>query len=59
MFHPSRAAKTVWNIVLFLLLLYTAVVMPYKVAFVETSREPGTSWFIVAVVIDSLYFIDV
>jgi len=57
MFHPNRGPKTVWNIVLMTLLIYTATVMPYKIAFIES--EPGDGWFYLEIVLDLLFFVDV
>jgi hypothetical protein len=31
--HPKSSFKTVWNPILIFLLLYTATIMPYRVAF--------------------------
>ena len=56
MFHPNRWPKTAWNGVLMSLLIYTATVMPYRMAFIES--EFGDDWFYTEIVIDSLFFID-
>jgi hypothetical protein len=55
--HPNRTPKKVWNIVLALLLLYTATVMPYRMAFIDS--ELWDDWFWVELCIDILFFIDV
>jgi hypothetical protein len=57
MFHPSRRPKTVWNIILIMLLIYTATVMPYRIAFIE--NEMFDAWWWVDLVIDFLFFCDV
>ena len=56
MFHPGRTPAKVWNIILMLLLLYTATIMPYKIAFIEV--EPMSNWFFVDIIIDALFFTD-
>lgn len=56
MFHPSKVPKGIWNVVLSFLLLYTATVMPYKIAFIEVT--PDSPWFIVDLIIDILFFTD-
>ena len=33
--HPSRNFAAIWNIVLVIILLYTATIMPYRIAFEE------------------------
>lgn len=35
MFDPSLPIKTTWNVFIILLLLYTATVLPYNIAFSE------------------------
>jgi hypothetical protein len=56
MFHPDRTPKIVWNLVLIILLIYTALIMPYKIAFVE--NEWFDTWFWVDLSVDFLFFID-
>jgi hypothetical protein len=56
MFHPNSASKTIWNMILTLLLVYTATVMPYRIAFIES--EMFDSWFWVGLVVDVLFGID-
>ena len=54
--YPDDTFVAYWTKFITLLLLYTAVVTPYRVAFVE---EDTTDWLIVDLVIDSIFFIDV
>ena len=43
MFHPNRTPKTVWNLIMVVLLIYTATVMPYKISFIDS--VPGDGWY--------------
>ena len=56
MFHPNRTPKSIWSIVVAFLLVYTATVMPYRMAFIE--YELWDDWFFIDLTIDSLFFID-
>jgi hypothetical protein len=55
--HPSSTFKIIWNIILLGLLLYTATIMPFRMAFVQT--EPLSTWFFIEVMIDVLFGVDV
>ena len=57
MFHPDKTPKGVANGILAFLLIYTATVMPYKIAFIDS--VPGDGWFYLDIVIDTLFFLDV
>lgn len=55
--HPDSLFLRVWNIILTIILMYTAVIMPYRIAF-----EPvifWDSWTITEFAIDGLFFTDV
>jgi hypothetical protein len=56
MFHPNRWPKTVWSGILALLLIYTALIMPYRMAFIDSTF--GDDWFYAELVIDILFFTD-
>jgi uncharacterized membrane protein (DUF485 family) len=56
MFHPDKKPKSIWNLVLIFLLLYTATVMPYRIAFIEASF--GEPWWYVSITVDILFGID-
>jgi hypothetical protein len=56
LFHPDRSSKQIWNIILTILLLYTATLMPYTIAFIES--HPWDNWFIFGTIVDSLFAID-
>ena len=50
---PSSPLIKVWNLLLFLLMLYTAVVMPYRIAF--SSTEVYSAWYFVELTVDILF----
>jgi len=55
--HPDSMFVRVWNIVLTTILMYTAIIMPYRIAF-----EPvifWDAWTIIEFTIDGLFFLDV
>ena len=53
---PNSRFKALWNLIMILLLLYTATYVPYKTAFIdETSR--GLFYF--EILVDGLFFLDV
>ena len=54
--HPHSAFKKGWNIVVVVLLLYTSLIMPYRLAF--TDADSG-GWFVVERMVDGLFFADV
>ena len=52
---PSSKLKTVWNLIMLILLLYTAVIVPYRVAFIDF---PSTFMFYLEIFIDILFIGD-
>lgn len=54
MIHPDGRLKKFWNIILSVLLLYTAIVMPYRMAFVASKM--WDTWFFVELTVDILFF---
>ena len=56
-FLPNHWFKGLWNVVVSFLLIYTATVMPFRMAFVENEEEAG--WVEVEYVINSLFLCDV
>jgi len=54
--RPDSTFKSTWNILLVMLLLYVAIVVPYRICFVDTFSE---FWYIFDFVIDGLFGIDV
>ena len=55
--YSEDPLKHVWDCVIGLLLVYTALVMPFSLAFVEVPR--WSAWFIFDLVIDGLFFTDI
>jgi hyperpolarization activated cyclic nucleotide-gated potassium channel 1 len=57
MIHPASNFKKYWNLVVTMLLAYTATVMPYRIAFEDAS--PALSWVIIENLVDGLFCIDI
>jgi hypothetical protein len=56
MFHPYSNFKKVWSVITILLLLYTAIVVPYRTCFIEVTP---ISWLVADSVIDGLFAFDI
>ena len=54
---PNSRFKKAWDLLLALILLYTALVMPFRLAFYDTIF--WDTWTIVDFIIDGLFFVDV
>ena len=54
--HPQAGFRKGWNFVVVALLLYTALIMPYRLAF---SDYDDLGWFTIERIIDGLFFMDV
>ena len=39
MINPESTFKKIWSVVLILLLIYTATIMPYKIALIEDDES--------------------
>ena len=52
---PDSKVLSAWNIIMMLLLLYTATYIPFKTAFIEDSPELVNT---IEFSIDSLFFVD-
>lgn len=57
MIHPNKKPKTSWNLLLIILMFYTAIFMPYKIAFVEA--EFGDAWFVIDLIVDVFFATDI
>lgn len=55
--YPNSNFKSIWNLVLIMLLLYTATLMPYRITFVEKSGRDG--WWYWELVIDCGFGFDI
>ena len=53
---PSSAFKLAWTFVVVTLLLYTAIVTPFIISFID---EMPTQLFIIEIFVDSLFFLDI
>lgn len=54
--YPQDKIKTLWTVVIVFLLIYTAIFVPYKIAFIETESEVLK---IVEATVDILFGIDI
>lgn len=54
--HPKSRLKKLWNFLMIFILLYTAIVMPYRIAFTE--NEFFDFWFFLENILNLLFFID-
>lgn len=54
--HPYKAFKSWWNLLILVTLLYTAVIMPFSVAFIQSDTFSTIDYFDIA--IDFIYLID-
>ena len=52
---PFSFLKKIWNVIILLLLLYTASVFPVRLSFLDDNAE----WLVVDLIIDSLFMFDI
>jgi hypothetical protein len=57
MIHPDGKIAFCWNLVLIVLLLYTATIMPYRLAFVDPVMFD--TWWFIEILVDVGFFTDV
>mmetsp|Transcript_11318 Transcript_11318/g.22262 ORF Transcript_11318/g.22262 Transcript_11318/m.22262 type:complete len:691 (-) Transcript_11318:114-2186(-) len=55
--YPNSNFKSVWNVLLILLLLYTATLMPYRISFVDKDDKDG--WWYWELLVDFGFFMDI
>jgi hyperpolarization activated cyclic nucleotide-gated potassium channel 1 len=55
-FHPEGRKRVIWNLFVACLLLYTAIVMPFVLAFYESNDMD--EWGIIDIMLDVFFFID-
>ena len=53
---PESLFKKVWNIVIIVLLMYTACFVPYKTSFLD---DDTSGLFVWELIVDSLFIIDI
>jgi hypothetical protein len=63
--HPKGVIKTLWNPILFLLMLYTATLLPYRsnnINFIFIAAfdfdDDSKFWLVLDYIIDSLFWVD-
>ena len=56
LFHSDSRFKSIWGLILFFLLMYTAYVTPIQIAFVDESPK---SWSIVEYTVNILFILDI
>ena len=56
MIFPTNTGKQIWDFIVMVLLLYTALYVPFKVCFVETTSDFG---FLLDLVVDFLFLTDI
>lgn len=54
--HPLDEFKSAWDLALVIVLIFSSVMSPYRLAFVEVD---DTKWQIINVVVDTLFTIDI
>ena len=53
---PSSRFRRLWSFLIFLLMLYTALITPFRICFID---ETDQNWLVVETCVDGLFFIDV
>ena len=56
LFSPNSTYIKVWSLLIMHLLIYTAVVVPYRISFVYKNED---EWLIADTIIDIIFFIDI
>jgi len=57
LFRPNTPFRVFWSLLYFLLMVYTALLMPFRLSFYD---DNGTDeWFILEVVVNCLFFLDI
>lgn len=54
---PNSTIKNTWNVILAFLLIYTATIMPFRLAFIDGIMYDG--WWFMDILIDGLFFLDI
>lgn len=53
---PDGKIMNIWNMIIFILMIYTAIIMPYRVAFINVDSE---TWQQIENAVDLIFFVDV
>ena len=56
--HPNRWCRTCWDVLIVWLLVYVAMIIPYRIGFF-VAVQPGDTRFAVDVVCDALFVVDI
>lgn len=56
--HPRSAFRSLWNVLVIILLVYTATLMPYRMAF-TVDEDESLNWQFFEWVLNALFFADV
>lgn len=56
LFSPNSLFIKLWSVLIMILLLYTAIVVPYKLSFISTN---DSEWLITDTIIDFIFFLDI
>ena len=56
LFSPNSTYIKLWSLLIMHLLIYTAVVVPYRISFIYKNDD---EWFIADTIIDIIFFIDI
>ena len=54
--HPDCLFMTIWNLIILLLMMYTGIVMPYRICFTDNDSD---FWNIFETVIDFIFIFDI
>ncbi|OMJ82236.1 hypothetical protein SteCoe_17142 [Stentor coeruleus] len=54
--HPKSTFKSIWNVIIAILLIYTVTLMPFAMSFINS--QPWDVWEILDLITDGLFFID-
>lgn len=55
MIYPNNVLKSQWDTIITLVLIFTCMVTPYRIAFVEND---SSQWAAINIIIDFLFLID-
>ncbi len=59
MFHPNSLFSILWSVVVALLLLYSAFIVPFRLAFINNEGTNDDFWQLFEYTVDSMFFLDI